>query len=101
MGKSNEKKIHTSQLTLKKILILWPKKNHTRNLITKKNSCGSKIPHPPLSNGPSLSDGEVDLRAHSFFPTPHPLKIYLCLVTMAYSYATFARLVIQFTTPDK
>ena len=65
--------------------MLWPKKNQARNLITKKNSCGSKIPHPPLSNGPSFSDGEVDLGAHSFFPTPHLLKIYLCLVTMAYN----------------
>ena len=39
-----------------KIFMLWPKKIHTRNLITKKNSCGSKIPHPPhnFSNGPSL-----------------------------------------------
>ena len=36
--------------------MLWPKKTHTRNLITKKNSCGSKIPSPPhnFSNGPSL-----------------------------------------------
>ena len=81
--------------------MLWPKKNQTRNLITKKNSCGSKIPHPPLSNEPSLTGGEVDLGAHSFFPTPHPLKIYLCLVTMAYSCATFAGRVIQYTTPDK
>ena len=35
----------------------WPKKIHTRNLITKNNSCGSKIPLPPphkFSNGPSL-----------------------------------------------
>ena len=35
----------------------WPKKKiHTRNLITKKNYCGSKIPLPPnnFSNGPSL-----------------------------------------------
>ena len=34
------------------------KKIHTRNLITKKNSCGSKIPLPPppnFSNGPSLT----------------------------------------------
>ena len=34
------------------------KKIHTRNLITKKNSCGSKIPLPPphnFSNGPSLN----------------------------------------------
>ena len=33
------------------------KKIHTRNLLTKKNSCGSKIPLPPphnFSNGPSL-----------------------------------------------
>ena len=45
--------------------MLWPTKDQTRNLITKKNSCGSKIPHPPLSNGPSLSNGEVDLGAHS------------------------------------
>ena len=39
------------------------KKIHTRNLITKKNSCGSKIPLPPpnnFSNGPSLK--EVYLR---------------------------------------
>ena len=29
--------------------MLWPKKIHTRNLITKKNSCGSKIPLPPIT----------------------------------------------------
>ena len=36
--------------------MLRPKKNsYKRNLITKKNSCGSKIPHPRnFSNGPSL-----------------------------------------------
>ena len=33
----------------KKIFMLRPKKNHTRNLITKKNSCGSKILHPPIT----------------------------------------------------
>ena len=27
--------------------MIRPKKIHTRNLITKENSCGSKIPHPP------------------------------------------------------
>ena len=27
--------------------MLWPKKIHTRNLITKKNFCDSKIPLPP------------------------------------------------------
>ena len=71
----------------------------------KKNSCGSQVPHPPphspLSNGLSRSDGEVDLGAHRIFRTPHPLKIYICLVTMAYSCVTFARRVIQYTTPDK
>ena len=36
--------------------MLWPKKIHTRNLITKQNSCGSKIHLPTynVSNGPSL-----------------------------------------------
>ena len=52
------KKIHARQLTLKNI--------HTRNLITKKNSCGSKIPLPPpppiiFSNGPSLSGHRAEL----------------------------------------
>ena len=34
-------------------------KIHAKNLITKKNSCSSKIPLPPhnFSNGPSLSFG--------------------------------------------
>ena len=37
--------------------MLWPKKIHTRNLTTKKNSCGSKIPLSPhnFANGPPLS----------------------------------------------
>ena len=47
-GKLNEKQIHARQLTLK-IFMLWPKKIHTRNLITKKQS----LPHN-FSNGPSL-----------------------------------------------
>ena len=29
--------------------MLWPKKIHTRNLMTKKNSCGSKIPLPSIT----------------------------------------------------
>ena len=39
-----------------KIFKPCPKKIHTRNLITKQNSCGSKIPHPHhnFSSGPSL-----------------------------------------------
>ena len=80
--------------------MLWPKKSYKEFDNEKKILQLENSPHP-LSNGPSLSDGEVDLGAHSFFPTPHPLKIYLCLVTMAYSCATFAGRVIQYTTPDK
>ena len=55
-GKLNEK-IHARQLTLQKYSCYDLKKNHARKLITKKNSCGSKIPHPPhnFSNGPSLT----------------------------------------------
>ena len=65
--------------------MLWPKKNQTRNLITKKIPAARKFPTPHFLMGRplALSDGEVDLGAHSFFPTPHPLKIYLCLVTVA------------------
>ena len=29
--------------------MLWPKKIHTKNLITKENSCGSKIPPLPIT----------------------------------------------------
>ena len=45
--------------------MLRPKKIHTWNLITKKNSCGSKIPLPPrnISNGPFLR---------------FPKRVYMC-----------------------
>ena len=46
-GELNEKKNYACQLTLKKHSCYGLKKIHTRNLITRKNSCGSKIPHPP------------------------------------------------------
>ena len=35
--------------------MLWPKKIHTRNVITKKNSCGLKIPLPPYNFSNALS----------------------------------------------
>ena len=43
--------------------MLWPK-IHTRNLITKKNSYGSKIPLLPhnFSNGPSLKNRKVKIK---------------------------------------
>ena len=50
------KEILARQLILKNIYAMAYKKTHTRNLITKKNSCGSKIALPPhnFSNGLSL-----------------------------------------------
>ena len=54
-GKLNEKNSCTP-IDPKKYSCHTLKKIHPRNLITKKNSCGSKIPHPhhKLSNGPWL-----------------------------------------------
>ena len=48
------KKIHARQSTLKKTFMLWPKKIHTRNFVTKKNSRRSKTslsptPPPPIT----------------------------------------------------
>ena len=53
-GKLNEKNSCT-QINPKKYSCHVLKKIHTRNLITKKNSYGPKIPHPHhnFSNGPS------------------------------------------------
>ena len=45
-GKLNEKNSCTP-INPKKYLFDGLKKVHARNLITKKNSCDSKIPHPP------------------------------------------------------
>ena len=68
-GRSIKKIFAQGKITRKKIHALTPinpkihscyglKKIHTKHLITKKNSCGSKIPLPPspnnFSNGPSL-----------------------------------------------
>ena len=55
-GKLNEKN-PCMPINPKKYSCFGLKKIHTRNLITKKNSCSSKIPLPPphnFSNGPSL-----------------------------------------------
>ena len=113
----------------------WPRKIHTREMLTKETHAAEKFPTPPntflmvrfkccfsmniisviqfvlkvfcsfsLSTvvmAKFMSSICVDLGAHSFFPTPHPFKVYLCLVTMAYGCATFARRVMKYTTPDK
>ena len=54
-GKLNEKNSCTP-INPKKYSCYGLKKIHTKNLITKKNSCCSKIPHSPnnFSNDPSL-----------------------------------------------
>ena len=44
--KLNEK-IHSRQVVPLRIFMVWLKKIHTREMLTKKNSCGSKIRHPP------------------------------------------------------
>ena len=59
-ARENEmKKNSCTPINPKKYSCYGLKKIHTRNLITKKNSCGSKIPLPPaphnFSNGPSLN----------------------------------------------
>ena len=57
------KKNSCTPINPKKYSCCGLKKIHTRNLITKNNSCGSKIPLPPhkFSNGPSL-------RSYNFQP---------------------------------
>ena len=49
-GKIKWKKIHARQLT-RKIFMLRPKKHSYKEFDNKKNSCGSKIPHPPKKKG--------------------------------------------------
>ena len=58
------KKNSCTPINPKKYSCYGLKKIHTRNLITKKNSCGSKIPLPPhnFSNGPSLSSFDTHPR---------------------------------------
>ena len=60
-GKLNEKNSCTP-INPKKYSCYGLKKIHTRNLLTKKNSCGSRIPLPPhnFSNGPSLTETRWD-----------------------------------------
>ena len=55
------KAIANPPINAKKYSCYGLKKIHTRNLITKKNSCGSKIPLPPhnFSNGPSLMNQKI------------------------------------------
>ena len=67
-AKLNEKNSCTP-INPKKYSCYGLKKIHTRNLITKKNSCGSKIPLPPL---------------HNFFNGPFLIYIYLVIYLFIY-----------------
>ena len=52
------KKNHARQLTLKNICFKSPEKIDQRKMLTKKNSYGSKIPHPlphNFSNDPPIT----------------------------------------------
>ena len=62
-GELNEKKKSCTPINPKKYSRYGLKKIHTRNLITKKNSCGLKIPlHPHnVSNGPSQNRHRTEL----------------------------------------
>ena len=57
-GKIKGKKNSCTKINPKRYSCHGLKTIHTRNLITKKNSCGSKIPHPSnnFSNGPPLNE---------------------------------------------
>ena len=50
-----KKKNHARQLTLKNIHAMALKKIHSWKSLTKKNSCGSKIPHPSHNFSNSLN----------------------------------------------
>ena len=67
-GKLNEKNSCTP-INPKKYSCYGLKNVHTRNLITKKHSCGSKIPLPAynFSNGPSLTS--MGFKQHVTVPT--------------------------------
>ena len=76
-GKLNEKKfIRVLQLTLKKYLC-YGLKNHTRNLITKKKSCSSKIPHTHFLMGRPLVMAKSTLERTVFSPPLTPKNIPL------------------------
>ena len=93
-GKLNEKNSCTP-INPKKYSRYGLKKIHTRNLITKKNSCGSKIPPPPhnFSNGRSLKVTKFYFRCE---PDVSPLtslwhhaKFRKMLKTVAYKMGSF------------
>ena len=81
--------------------MLRPKKIPTRNLMTKKNSCGSKIPLPPpqnFSNGPSL----IRLHTNFFCMDSHVQEIQtkVCrpLWTVAWQRSSAFKTIIVFQT---
>ena len=90
-GKITRKKfMHWRHLILKYIHAMPLKKIDTRNLITKKNSCGSKIPPPQnFSNGPSLirprKSGSQLLKKWIFLPLYQGFLKYWFILWKRYS----------------
>ena len=65
--------------------MLWPKKRSDKEFDNeKKIPAARKFPTPHFLMGRpmALSDGEVDLGAHSVFPTPHPQKVTVTYVSI-------------------
>ena len=74
--------------------MLWPKKIHTRNLITKKNSCGSKIPLPPITFlmvRPLQSYNCFLTCDVTFFITPSKTKHVVCTACYIFVYINVAK----------
>ena len=53
--------------------MLWPKKIHTRNMLTKKIPAARKLPTPDnFSHGPSLNNTVLEYLTASRFVRPQP-----------------------------
>ena len=63
----------------KKIIhvMLWPKKIHTKNMLTKKIPAARKLPTPNnFSHGPSLNNTVLEYVTASRFARPQPRTEY-------------------------
>ena len=57
--------------------MLWPKKIHTRNMLTKKIPAARKLPTPNnFSHGPSLNNTVLEYVTASRFARPQPRTEY-------------------------
>ena len=83
-GKLNEKNSCTP-INPKKYSCYGLKKIHTRNLITKKNSCGSKIPLPPITFLMVRKAYDQNcVVAKKPFHALFPFKMFVCFLLILY-----------------